>query len=157
MNVIWAILCERVVIDRDTNNVSLFNVIEEVTVPAQPPLALSQMNIPAGVSPGMFELVVLWVRSDFEVSERGRGRVRLLVPTAKGALLVSAAKDALIRDFEVDLTQFLRLRTRLRFPGLPVGDTGTYRFVIQGKAGDSEWSTMFELPIRVLIQAQEPS
>lgn len=148
MNVIWAILCERSVTDRETNNVSLFNIIEEVQIPAPPPLDLSQTTIPLGVFLPVLELMTLWVRSDLEAPERGRGRVRIIVP---------GAKVALAPEFDVDLTQFLRLRTRLRFPGLPVGDTGIYRFVVQGKAGDSEWSTMFELPLRVLIQAQESS
>jgi len=148
LNVIWAILCERSVTDRDTNNVSLFNVIEELQIPAQPPVNLSERSVPPGVMPFMFELMTLWARSDFEVPERGRGRVRVTVP---------GGKDTLTQEFEVDLTQFLRVRTRLRLPGLPVGDTGIYRFVVQGKAGDSEWATMFELPIRVLIQAQESS
>jgi hypothetical protein len=154
LNVIWAILCERAVIDRDTNNASLFNVIEEMQIPAQPPLDLSQMNIPTGIFPAMFELMVLWVRSNLEIPERGRGRVLLIVPGATDAT-GPGGTDALQQGFEVDLTQFLRVRTRLRFPGLPAGDTGIYRFVVQGKAGDSEWATMFELPIRVLIQAQE--
>lgn len=147
MNVIWAILCERVVIDRDTNNASLFNIIEEVQIPVQPPVNPSELNHPAGVMPVAFELVVLWARADFEVPERGRGRISVTVP---------GGKDRLLPEFEVDLTQFPRLRTRLRLPGLPVGDTGIYRFVIEGKAGDSQWATMFELPLRVLIQAQEP-
>jgi len=148
LNVIWAILCERSVTDRVTNNVSLFNVIEEVQIAAQPPVNLSELNVPAVVIPLMFELVVLWVRSAFEMPERGRGRVRVIVP---------GAKIAGSQEFEVDLTQFLRARTSLRIPGLPVGDTGIYRFVVEGKAGDSEWATMFELPLRVLIQAQESS
>ena len=38
MKVIWAVLCENSVIDRDTNNVSLLNVLEQMQLVAEPPV-----------------------------------------------------------------------------------------------------------------------
>ena len=145
MKVIWAILCERVAIDRETNNLSLFNVIEEVTVPAQPPLSLSEA-IPKGVIPATFELVVLWVRSDLDVPERGLGRIRILIPDVS---------EEITQEYEVDLSQFLRLRARLRLPGIPAGGGGIYSFIIEGKPPGEDWTMMFDLPLRVVLQAQD--
>ena len=145
MKVIWAILCERVAIDRETNNLSLFNVIEEVAVPAQPPLSLSEA-IPKGVISTTFELVVLWVRSDLDVPERGLGRIRIQIPEVS---------EEITQEHEVDLSQFLRLRSRLRLPGLPAGGEGIYRFIIEGKPPGEDWNQMFELPLRVVFQAHE--
>ena len=71
MKVIWAVLCQSAVIDKDTNNVSLLNVIEEVKVPAKPPAELTATDLNL-ISPATFELVTLWTRSDPGAEERGR-------------------------------------------------------------------------------------
>jgi hypothetical protein len=59
------------------------------------------------------------------------------------------------QEFEVDLTQYLRVRFRSNIPGLPAGGEGVYRFLLDGKAPDSEWTPMFELPLRVVFQRQD--
>ena len=142
MKVIWAVLCERVSVDKDTNNLSLFNIVEEVQVPAQEPPSFAKVS-DKHVIPAAFELVVLWARTDLGVPERGIGRVRILVPEDG---------DAFPQEYEVDLTQFLRLRTRLRLPGLPAGGEGIYLFKIDGKQSGEDWTEMFELPLRVVFQ-----
>ena len=146
MKVIWGILCQSSVIDRQTNNVSLFNVIEEISIPAQPPQMQPGQPWPTDVAPLMFDLVILWMRSDEDTPERGRGRVRLVVPNQKA--------PALGQEFEVDLTNYLRLRMVLKVPGLPAGDLGMYRFIVDGKTDTSDWAEMFELPIRVALHPQ---
>ena len=145
MKVTWAILCERVTIDRETNNLSLINVIEEVAVPAQPPQDLSEA-ISQSVIPANFELVTLWSRSNPEYPERWIGRVRIVVPDGP---------ESITQEHEIDLTQFLRLRSRLKLPGIPAGGEGLYLFRIEGKPIGGEWSGMFDLPLRLVLQAQE--
>lgn len=132
--------------DRETNNISLFNVVEEVVVAAQPPLSLKQLGLPEGVVPVVFQLVVLWARSDPAVPEKGRGRLRVEMPTDTRVLG---------NEFDADLTAFLRLRTVINLPGLPAGagaSDGIYRFLIDGKTELADWTEMFELPLRVTFQ-----
>lgn len=148
MRLIWAVLCERSVIDRDTNMVSLINVLEEMTMAVQPPPEAPDASLPQAVIPVPIELVTLWARSDEKIPERGRYRVRLLLPDDR------VPADS---EFEVDLTQFLRLRHRSRFPGLPVAGEGTYHFVVEEGAGGGGWATMSEVPLRVVVQTQEPA
>ena len=145
LKVIWAILAERVAIDKDTNNISLFNVIEEVMVPAQPPRTLPDTTEDS-IIPSIMELVILWARTDFEIPERGLGRIRVVAPELTRSLSV---------DQEVDLSKFLRLRSRLRLPGLPAGGEGTYLFKIDGRPATGEWAQMFELPLRVVFQPED--
>ena len=139
-------------IDRETNNVSLFNVVEELTVPAQPPLTFAQLGLPHGVLLVAFQLVVLWVRSDLGVPERGQGRIRIETPNQT---------IAHTQEIEVDLTQFLRLRAVIGLPGLPGlpagGGEGDYQFRIDGRSADSEWTEMFQLPLRVVFQPPDSS
>ena len=145
MKAIWALLCERASIDRDTNKLSLFNVIEEVTLPAQQPRSLSEA-LSGDIIPAVMELIVLWARSQEDVSERGFGRIRIMVP---------GAAPHLLPEYEVDLSKFLRLRARMRLPGIPVGETGTYIFEIEGKSTSDDWAKMFEVPLRVVVQDED--
>jgi len=156
LKVTWAILCERSVVDGDTNNLSLFNVIEEVIVASTPPQAppagesLSEgVSEPGprylGLAAGSFELVTLWARSTQEAPERGCGRVRLIFP---------AGESHLGPEYEVDLTRYLRLRHRMRISGLPIRGEGNYRFVTDGRGDSGEWAEMFEVPLRVVIQTE---
>lgn len=145
MKVIWAILCQSTVIDRYTNNVSLFNVIEEITIPSTPPQGASGRGGMGAGAAVVFQLVSLWVRSDLAVPERGYGRIRLATPDNQ----ISTGQE-----FEVDLTQFLRLRQRTHMSTLPIRGEGIYRFMIDGRTDTQDWAEMFEVPLRVVIQAE---
>ena len=146
MKVIWSILCQSSAVDRDTNSLSLFNIIEEVTFPAQPPQIQPEQPLPERIMLANFELVTLWMRSNLEVPERGRGRLRIVL---------TEGQEVTFQEFEVDLTQYLRFRTRVRLPGFPTGGPGIYRFIVDRKTDASEWTEMFELPIRVVLQPQD--
>jgi hypothetical protein len=146
VKVLWSILCQDAVIDRETNNVSLFNIVEEVSIPVEPPTKTPTSVAPQRLTAADFALVTLWARSDEKVGEQGRGRIRLVLPDTK---------EVAQSEFEVDLTTYLRSRFVMRFHGLPGGDQGTYRFIIESKDMAGDWVQMFELPLRVAIQSQE--
>jgi hypothetical protein len=148
LKVIWAILCQSSAVDRDTNVVSLFNVIEDLTLSAPPPEAPPGQQLPAGLAlVPPFRIVALWSRSNPDVPEQGRGRMRLLLP--------KDGSVARTQEFDVDLTQHLRLRHIMNLSGLPLGGEGIYRFVIDGMTGTSEWTEKFELPLHVAFQRQD--
>lgn len=154
MRVIWAVLCERSITDKDTNNLSLINIVEEMTVTPQPPQTVSEQGVEesteTAIAIGNFELVVLWVRSDVDVPERGYGRIRIISPDTTEA--------ASHEGNEVDLTQYLRLRSRTRFANFPMRGPGVYLIKIDGRATtSSEWTEKFELPLRMLLHAQDSS
>ena len=73
---VWTILCSRAVIDRDTNNMSLLEVIEQLTLgDASPPVEGE------GLAPIQLELVTLWTRRRDDESESGRARIRFYRPS----------------------------------------------------------------------------
>ena len=151
MKVLWAILCQASVTDRDTNIVSLFNILEEVKIPAHPPSIEGEMSAGQGaIGLGLMELIVLWARSDPAVGERGITRLQMYGPGDDNPIGGTTQS-------EVDLTSFQRLRQRIRYPGFPVPTAGPiegiYRIVIE-RQEDEQWHTAAEVPI--VVTREEP-
>ena len=137
MEVIFAALCQKSLLDKETNSFSLINVVEEVGLPTEPPEPGQR-----GVSPANFEMVIWWTRTEERTPERGRGRVSVVQPN--GDIASS-------QEVDVDLTTFLRLRARVSFAGLPDGGQGTYRFRLEYRSDDDQWERKFEYPLRVTL------
>jgi len=147
LKVIWAVLCQTSVIDKETNNLSLFNVIEEITIPAEPPTGpVEGQPVLQGIA-AVVDIVTLWARSNPDVPERGYGRLQFSSPSDQGVMI-----PRVLGEYEVDLSRYLRLRHRTRMAGFPITGQGMYRFVIDSKSEDGDWETMFEVPLRVATQ-----
>ncbi len=137
---LWTVLCSKAVIDQDTNNVSLIEIVEELTLS---PLAGDKMV----TLPVSFELVTLVKRSEPDQPESLMGQVSLLTP--KGNKQLSA-------QFEINLSEKPRLRTRMRMSALPLEGPGVYHFLIEflDKATD-KWSEAYRLPLDVHYEQKE--
>ena len=148
MKVIWALLCEKAIIDRETNNASFINVVEEITVPASPP----QVPPDSEIEPILvldLHMAILWARSNPYIPESGEARVTLIAPDE--TVRISA-------QLAVDLTQSQRLRGigHLMESPFPILQEGQYVFRIEAKTADLDWHEMFELPLWVKIQTNDP-
>ena len=137
---VWTVLCTRSSIDRETNNMSLFEAIEQLTIhdwTGQP-----------GFAPGPFELVSLWARA--ETDRPCRGEARFLLRTPGG-------RTAISQTHEVDLRQYRRLRTRRRIPAIPVDGAGLYTFLVELRELDQDqWLQVARIPLEVQVQAAVP-
>jgi len=145
LRVIWAVLCQQSLLDRDTNNISLINMIEEIQITAMPPQVEADASGSALLAGNVVELVVLFGRSDFNTPEKGRGRVRLQTPNG-------TSSNA--HEFEVDLTHNLKHRFRLKIPGIPIDGEGIYYFLVDCKTDANNWEEKFVLPLEVNILPQ---
>ena len=150
MKVLWAVLCQSSSVDRESNNVSLFNVLEEVRLPASVPEMTGEPGLTEGAlgALGQFQLVILVARSDEGVAEKIRARVRVFPPMAEDPIVTS--------EFDVDMSEYLRVRQRVNFPGIPASRqhgpvAGTYDFVIDSRRGDQQWEEMARVPLRVAV------
>ena len=133
MKHIWTVACSRAVIDQDSNNVSLQNVIEQLNIADDP--------TPDGVLPIEVHLITLWSRADLETPSQGKSRVRFLTPSGK--VLGTFESD-------IDLSESERLRLRLRFASLPLRESGIHSFRVDlKKAESSRWRNVAEIPIDV--------
>ena len=150
---IWSVLCEKAVIDKDTNMISLVNVVEEVQAEAvavplpgttMPEGRASPERLPA--LPIELEIGSFWVRSDEDKEERSAARLHLFPPDGDGQVLG--------RAFDVDLTQHKRLRTRVRMHGLPVQESGQYEVAVEFQEGPDNWIEVARLPLAVTIHVE---
>ena len=149
MKVLWALLCGNVITDQRTNNVSLIEIIEQITVPAPPPGSVAEVDGQSGTLFNM-RIVVLWARSDRDVPEKGQARVRMIAPDGK---------ESQSMEHEVDLIKLPRVRAIGHIVGFPFPLTheGEHFFRVEKQTADSTWKTVFELPVWVQIQTDSPS
>jgi len=137
---VWTVVCSHSVTDRDSNNVSIFNVVEQIKVTGEPK--------PQGVVPIRFEIVTLWARSDFDKPARGRTRITFTSPSEK--------KVKLGEERDIDLSKYERLRTRRAIQGLPVSEPGRHviRVELQNK-GENRWRKVASVPLKIEFVSPE--
>ena len=130
---IWSIVCQHSILDRDTNLLSIINVIEELTIKEQPEPEKS-----LGI---VLELTSLWVRSDFNVPGQGFARYVFASPSGQSIKEI---------EVDIDLTKFERLRSRGQFIGLSLLESGRYNFRVEFRENkEEEWKQISSIPIKV--------
>lgn len=136
---VWSILCSRAVIDNETNNISIQNVLERLAIAGEP-------KEDAAV-PISFMVASLWTRGSYQVPEHGKARVTCMSPS--GETLLSA-------QLEIDLSKHTLHRTRFGFSGLPVPEGGIYVFRVAVKGDDEDsWRGVAEVPLEVVFEPSE--
>lgn len=133
---VWTVLCSRIIIDRDKNNVSLIDVIERLTLHVPP-------NLPESVLPAAhIELASLWARSDGQTPTYGKCRVRFEDPTGK--------EHELAVEQEIDLLSHMRLRTIARLD-IGFNQEGTYKIRVDLKK-EKRWKKVAQIPLEIRIK-----
>lgn len=153
---VWSVLCYKAPIDKDTNEVSLLNVVENLTIhTTEAELQKRVESLKEGEQallppPGNLELVSWWVRSDFDIPEEGvRARVALRLPDGR---------EQLTEERTIDLQERSGFRLKYRVPGIPFGGVGAYWFEVQqcemseDQTADG-WRIMARVPLRVYTRS----
>jgi hypothetical protein len=136
---IWTIPCRLSTTDRETNNVSLIEVLEEVVVSAGPPAG----DLTQGLVPAVFDIVTLWARGEEGQPIKGYGRLSLVSP---------AGATCFEHEYEIDLEKHERTRTIGRAFGLPVEQAGRHYFKVESRpTRDVPWKEEYRIPITVRI------
>jgi hypothetical protein len=134
---VWSLLCSEVVTDKETNNISIHNIIEVLTVRDNPK--------PGGVVPRHFEILTLWARTKVDQPVEGESQIRFISPSG----------DELIkRVFKIDLTQRERVRNRIIFEGLRAEENGRYYFYI-AKKEENNWMPVASIPLTIKFSPLE--
>jgi hypothetical protein len=139
---VWTVLCMRSVIDSDSNNISLFDVVEELQLLQKKGTARATSPLPVDL-----ELVSLWAREPKEQPANGR---------AKDVIMSPSGKPLGEREYDLDLTEFERTRSRRNVRGVPIGESGQYWFRTQlWDEKRSKWQEVSNVPIKITIEVEE--
>jgi hypothetical protein len=131
------VLCSSSAIDRDENKLSLFNVLEQITL-------LEPITEP-GIMPLQAHLVTLWSRENLRQEVKTTARIRLLVPP-------NGEQVGKTQEYAIDLTKHPRLRQRLVFRTLPVRTEGLDEFVIEYLNVDDQWQEATRVPLDLVVK-----
>lgn len=130
---LWSVLCQSVITDIETNNVSYINAIEEITA----------LQLPAPMLPLM--VGTLWrqemPKDSLEV------RVRFFGPGGEQLAANTFGPQAFEKD---------RWRLNFGFGGMQLKTPGEYSFSIEHKVGN-EWREVSRLPLLVKVASQVPA
>ena len=135
---VWTVLCSRSVIDVETNNVSIQDVIEQISINAEPK--------PDGFLPFPLELITLWERQESNKPAEGTERITFVTPSGKSNVVYEA---------KIDLSAAERHRHKVKFPGLPLSEAGRYYFEVEAKEGDGDYHEVAAIPLSVIFQPQK--
>ncbi|HTR18775.1 MAG TPA: hypothetical protein VMH91_02225 [Candidatus Paceibacterota bacterium] len=139
----WAILALSSSIDRDKNSLSLFDILEEITIQLAGPVP-EQFAFPVNM-----ELISLWERE--QVGENVELKFKFLLKDPNGKIL-SESEGVLKME-----PQHKRSRFRAQFQGVPITGPGVYRFEIISlepeKTEGKDLLASVPLEIKVMIKS----
>jgi len=137
MKHIWSLICERSSIDSQTNLLSIFNCIEEVS------LEIDKTKIPDGdklVVPANIQLISLWTSENFTEENSTEIKVEFIDPNGK--ILTEFINVLKTKKGEK------RLRSLVGMQGLQVTDGGRYYYKIYQK-NNNKFEVITELPFDI--------
>lgn len=143
---IWSILCRRTIIDSDTNNLTISDVLEElkvdIKVQQKDADKLKLINIPLE-----FEIVSLWKKEDRNQHQKADSTIEVISPDGK--LMKTFSQ---IVEMPVGMK---RLRSRMKVMGFAIENEGEYIFKINIKEeGNKMYKTVAELPFEVHLNKE---
>ena len=145
MKHIWTVLCEKSTIDKDSNNISLYNIIEKINI-SGPIEELTKLTSSKDgeVFAHNLSLVSLWSR---EKKEKGD-----ITFTFKVDLESPEKNNLMSNKREVSLKErYKRTRTKLEMNGTKITGPGEYIFKVSKKEGKN-YKVCAETPLEISFQ-----
>lgn len=146
---IYSILCESSIIDKDTNNLTINNVLEQLKINVafngkQPPQDSLKINIPI-----KYEFISLWKRDN--ITQNETHEIELTISDPNNNLIQSFPQKF---QFEKGLN---RHRSIFKITGFTATISGTYKFNIKIKV-DNTFKEFAEVPLEVdIIKTNQPT
>ncbi len=138
MKHIWTVICQNSSIDKETNLLSMFDCIEELSLEINK-IKSSKSNLSIPIK---FDIVSFWIIENPEKENTLEIAIEILDPNKK--LL-----HRLENKFDVKKGA-LRFRNRIHMQGLPITEAGRYIIKIMQK-NKKDLKTVTELPLDVKI------
>jgi len=140
---VWSILASGVSVDQESNNLTLFNIIEQIVIPKN---KLIEMTVVGGEKkpavPVVFVFVSHWKKLKDNIAAKAVVKIELLDPM--GEMRQKA-------EYDLELAEKTeRLRSRVQWNGVRVTTSGPYTFKISLKEeGEKEFEQVGEAYLKV--------
>jgi len=141
INHIWSVICTKSVIDSETNNISLIDTIERLTINLPTGQSTRTESINLAVN---FEIVSLWERHPYNEPTSKMARIRIMFPDG------NPSSNPI--TYEVNLNHHHRMRSKIKLTSMEIRTEGRYLFLIGLQDDNGGWSTEKEVPLEVVFQ-----
>lgn len=145
VDLVWAVLCEKSIVDGQSNQISLINVVESLSVGIQPKDNQEFPDNPKFNIPINYEIVTFWMNEGGKENSFDM-MIRLIDPDGKEL-------DTMKRTVEVKEGQ-IHIKFRMRINGFPANKSGKY-FVEVAKSKGVEFETMTRIPMMVNLDLKK--
>lgn len=141
---IWTVLCRKSVIDNESNNLSLYDILEQLSISVKPEKETVKKTVKINL-PLEYEVVSLWVKQS---SKDGfNGEIKLEIINPEGSVVKTFEQPFIIQDNKN------RLRSRIRINGFVVDGSGVYLFRISYKEKqEKNFTQISEVPLEVSLK-----
>ena len=138
MKNLWTIICSKSVVDSTSNQLSLFDCIDEITVNFS---NAEDIKKPIKNIPINFEIVSLWLNENISLVRKLDFVIEIIDPEGKTLKVIE--KEAI---FEKNKK---RLRTIMKISGLSITTEGKYLFRVKYKEADNDFIIATETPVDI--------
>jgi len=144
---IWTILCRRSVIDSETNNLSIYDILEQLTIDIKIKKdrkdKVTKINVPIE-----YEVVSLWTKSPKATEFDGGIKLEII-----------NSEEKIEKTFEQPLKlakDKSRLRSRIRIKGFVVEKPGIYIFRISYRENNRDkYIKAADIPLEIILKKEE--
>jgi hypothetical protein len=134
---VWSVLCSSASIDAETGSVSLFNLLDQITVFTQ---KADEITLPM-----RFEIFSMWTFEEDDPNKLGKARVMFCNPSQICFKQV---------ELGIELGSASFHRTRIRFEGLKINGPGNYQFSVEFcPENDDDFIQVASLPLFINYQS----
>jgi hypothetical protein len=124
---VFALFCQQPVVDQFSNNISIINQFDEITIMAPPAVPVRLQGKKARLfAPMQCSILSVWEREKPTISETTELKVTLQGPKREQLAEIRA---------QLDLRNHPRMRQLGNLPGLPLAGEGKYTFVLRYRDG----------------------
>ncbi len=147
VNHIWSILCRKSVIDNETNNLSMFDVLEQISVDVNLNKEKQEKFIKINV-PIDYEVISFWVKPEGVEVYKGEINIEVVNPDGK-------VEKAFAQPLDIPEDK-KRLRSRMRIKGFVAEKSGVHIFRVSYKdLEDNKYTTVAEIPFEVILNKKQ--
>ncbi len=142
---IWSIICTNSITDQNTNNISLFNLIEKYTIEIPKEEVKKIKDKKKIIIPFGQEIVSRFIKNVKDENVVFDMRIDIMSPFKE----VSKGQEVKTINFD---RKFENIRVRNKIAYIPVGKSGVYNFIIKIKeVGETKFTGVVSIPIEINI------